>query len=198
MTVASLEWPEDRIERLRALFSGGAVYSEIANALGVSRSAIAGKCKRLGLRRSPAPARPVADKPKREKQALATKVFTAKPVAVRQVQIAAGPGASSASYPFADSANAYPTDARMVTLLDLDPDMCRWPIGEPRDPALRYCGADRAHARPGEDEPIYRFCPFHMKLGTQEGTKLRVRRETSRARAVPTCEREPDLTEVLR
>ncbi len=194
-------WTDADLDRVRAFAKAGESASEIASHFGGrTRNAVIGVCARRGISLGKAARCEMPRKP-REPRKPAPRAAN-KPVAhlppARQAQVSAGPGASEMAYPFARAANIYPTDARLVTLIDLEVQMCRWPIGEPRDPALRYCGADRAHARPGEDEPIYRFCPFHMKLGTQEGTKLRVRRETSRARAVPTCEREPDLTEVLR
>ena len=101
------------------------------------------------------------------------------------------------SYPFARAANVYPTDARLVTLIDLEPEMCRWPVGEPRDPALRYCGADCVASIPGESAPLHPYCPCHMKLGTQPGTRMKMRRAAP-FRCAPAGDREPDLTQVFR
>jgi hypothetical protein len=42
-------WPTDRATRLAELQAAGRSYGEMATALGLSRNAVAGKCKRLGL-----------------------------------------------------------------------------------------------------------------------------------------------------
>ena len=211
-------WTDERIEALKSALSEGQTYAKIAAALDCSRNTVIGKAHRLGLQHGALRTKPPAEKKKRVRKPRPRKPlaqtttaalrhpvvslsFNRTPAAVlarRAAQVSAGPGASSQRYPCAASANTYPNDARMVEIWALSEGLCCWPIGEPGADDFRYCGADQDRGQPGAPKAAHPYCPFHMKLGTQEGTKLRVRRETSRARAVPTCEREPDLTEVLR
>lgn len=48
-----------------------------------------------------------------------------------------------------------PRRAGMVTLMELGPTDCHWPIGDPRDPSFRYCG-QRIHFR--------LYCVEHCRL----------------------------------
>jgi GcrA cell cycle regulator len=48
-------WTDERLERLKQLWSEGLSISQIGEALGVSRNAIAGKAHRMGLPKRPSP-----------------------------------------------------------------------------------------------------------------------------------------------
>ena len=50
MTDSSNAWTEERLAKLRSLWDEGLSISQIGDALGVSRNAIAGKAHRMGLR----------------------------------------------------------------------------------------------------------------------------------------------------
>jgi GcrA cell cycle regulator len=45
------------------------------------------------------------------------------------------------------------------TLLDLQRNDCRWPIGEPRHPDFHFCGAPRLPDRP--------YCELHWQMAFQ-------------------------------
>ena len=54
-----MSWTEERIERLKALWTKGITASQIADELGgVSRNAVIGKAHRLGLQARPSPVKP--------------------------------------------------------------------------------------------------------------------------------------------
>ena len=54
-----MSWTEERIERLKSLWSQGITASQIADELGgVSRNAVIGKAHRLGLQSRPSPVKP--------------------------------------------------------------------------------------------------------------------------------------------
>jgi GcrA cell cycle regulator len=54
-----MSWTEERIERLKSMWTEGATASEIAEKLGgVSRNAVIGKAHRLGLESRPSPVKP--------------------------------------------------------------------------------------------------------------------------------------------
>src|SRR5436190_15392589 len=69
-----MSWTEERIERLRAMWTKGATASQIADELGgVSRNAVIGKAHRLGLESRPSPVKPGEEKEKKAKPAPAPK-----------------------------------------------------------------------------------------------------------------------------
>ena len=65
MTDTANVWTDERLEKLKELWSQGLYISQIGEALGVSRNAIAGKAHRMGLPKRPSPiSRPKVEKPK--------------------------------------------------------------------------------------------------------------------------------------
>jgi GcrA cell cycle regulator len=49
--------------------------------------------------------------------------------------------------------------AQPKRLLDLGPNDCRWPIGEPRSPDFRFCGKPHTPGRP--------YCDHHWEMAFQ-------------------------------
>lgn len=75
-----MSWTEERIERLKSLWSDGATASQIAEDLGgVSRNAVIGKAHRLGLESRPSPVRAGEEKEKKAKSAPAPRAAKAVP-----------------------------------------------------------------------------------------------------------------------
>ncbi|MDV3257787.1 MAG: GcrA cell cycle regulator [Sphingomonas sp.] len=69
-----MSWTEERIERLKAMWSKGATASQIAEELGgVSRNAVIGKAHRLGLESRPSPVKAGEEKEKKARSAPAPK-----------------------------------------------------------------------------------------------------------------------------
>ena len=67
MSDAGNVWTDERLEELKKLWAQGLSISQIGEALGVSRNAIAGKAHRMGLPKRPSPiSKPKAEKPKVE------------------------------------------------------------------------------------------------------------------------------------
>ncbi|HVM38028.1 MAG TPA: GcrA family cell cycle regulator [Sphingomicrobium sp.] len=61
-----MSWTDERIERLKKMWSQGATASQIADELGgVSRNAVIGKAHRLGLDARPSPVKPGEEKEKK-------------------------------------------------------------------------------------------------------------------------------------
>jgi GcrA cell cycle regulator len=54
-----------------------------------------------------------------------------------------------------EKASGATADSRLLTIMDLKADSCRWPIGEPSDPSFSYCGATRVDG--------HSYCPSHCK-----------------------------------
>ena len=93
-----MSWTEERIERLRAMWTKGATASQIADELGgVSRNAVIGKAHRLGLESRPSPVKPGEEKEKKAKAAPAPRV--AKPAPAPK----AAPATSESREPAAET-----------------------------------------------------------------------------------------------
>jgi GcrA cell cycle regulator len=108
-----MSWTDERIERLRALWTKGVTASQIAEDLGgVSRNAVIGKAHRLGLQARPSPVKANEPEPKAKAKpaaapkpapAPAAKSAAAKPASrpepVREIPIAAAPASAAADKP---------------------------------------------------------------------------------------------------
>jgi len=78
-----MSWTDERIDRLKAMWTEGSTASQIAEDLGgVSRNAVIGKAHRLGLESRPSPVRAGEEKEKKAKPAPAA-AATPKPVAAK-------------------------------------------------------------------------------------------------------------------
>ena len=87
-----MSWTDERIERLKKMWSEGATASQIADELGgVSRNAVIGKAHRLGLDARPSPVKPGEEK---EKKAASP---AAKPARADQAGQRAAPAAAESA-----------------------------------------------------------------------------------------------------
>ena len=79
-----MSWTEERIDRLKAMWTKGATASQIAEELGgVSRNAVIGKAHRLGLESRPSPVKAGEEKEKEKKAKAAPAPKAPKPVAAK-------------------------------------------------------------------------------------------------------------------
>lgn len=165
---AGAAWTERRVAILRRMWAGGASASDIARALGgVTRNAVIGKVRKLGLKdRAPgarartgsAAARPAPAKrtprapaiPRRCKRdpnpgaGLAFRTRVPKPRAAQRGDSAPDPAAL----------------ARSVAWADLKPGACVWILGAPDGAASRCCGAAVDPAAAGRALRA-RYCAAH-------------------------------------
>ena len=129
-----MSWTDERIERLKSMWTNGSTASQIAEDLGgVSRNAVIGKAHRLGLESRPSPVKPGEEKDKAKKAAApkpgAVPAASAKPApAARKTE------APAAAAPAADGASA---DA-------------------PRGPGAKFPPAPQRVPTPGETQMQYR------------------------------------------
>ncbi len=119
-----MSWTDERIERLRALWTKGMTASHIAEDLGgVSRNAVIGKAHRLGLQARPSPVK--ASEPEAQ----------AKPAAAAKPRpAAAAPAASVAEAPKPAAAKAKPAAAAPVDDADEDEDDAVEVVAKPTGP----------------------------------------------------------------
>jgi len=152
------EWPEAKIKRLLGLHASGLCYSAIATQLGgCTRSAVAGKIKRLGL----ASASPVLRVPRKPKAAappvtrgvntyggMATKLAHAKRKEKAAFGIAAPwtPEARIVKQPPQPRLRCEPEPIPVTacSIYDLTTETCRWPVGPDTGRGQLFCGAPGA------------------------------------------------------
>ena len=53
-----------------------------------------------------------------------------------------------------------------MTLEKIKGNMCRWPIGDPKDGDFHFCG--------NPSEPSHSYCPNHMDIAHTANTRKRV------------------------
>jgi GcrA cell cycle regulator len=114
----SLDWNANQVAMLRAMHAAGATAREIGKALGVTRNAVIGKSRRLGLSRG---IRPKLPKPR---------VRRRKP-----------PRSPAPKFPFLKRTPPKPPGP--VHFRALEAHHCRWIPGQPE--SQLYCGEPKVH-----------------------------------------------------
>jgi GcrA cell cycle regulator len=174
-----MEWNEETIARLRALWAEGHSTAEIGRRMGVSKNAVVGKAHRLNLPARPSPIR-------RDRSGVSARPATARRVigptlpplsggAIGEAQPAISaplPAPVRAAAPVADSP---PAETRAVAPAPVRAlaaprvgrlTACCWPIGEPGTKSFRFCDQEALTGKP--------YCGEHAQLAY---VKVRDRRE---------------------
>ena len=159
-----MEWSEETIVHLRALWADGHSTAEIGRRLGVSKNAVVGKAHRLDLPARPSPIRrdgPGAGQPRRSVPRAVGP--TLPPLSSTQPlgglhHVGMAPRPRPMPAPPRVQAPAPRPYGRLVA--------CCWPIGEPGTREFRFCDA--------QSEPGKPYCEEHAKRAY---VKLRDRRE---------------------
>lgn len=145
-----MTWTDPRVALVRKLWADGLSASHIANRLGgVSRSAVIGKVHRLGL--SGRAKRRVADRPATPKRSRERRKPNPRIEHLRHVL---GPSHEPRAEP--DTLASAAVGAKRITIADLEPCHCKWPLWETDDDPRAYCGQDRAAGLP--------YCTAHARI----------------------------------
>ena len=157
-----MDWNDETILRLRALWDEGHSTAEIGRRMGVTKNAVVGKAHRLDLPARPSPIRRVTEAghvPRRE-QAKRTVGPTLPAAPAVAAAVAAEPAARPVIRPQVQlRAVAPPRPSSRVST-------CCWPIGDPGTPSFRFCDAGALNNKP--------YCAEHAALAY---VKVRDRRE---------------------
>lgn len=153
-----ISWTDERVERLKALWSEGLSASQIAGELGgVTRNAVIGKVHRLGLsgRAKPQPqaARPRPVRP----PAMPLRPVTVTAVSgnlALMVQSIVETAPQPVLLPEPEVASV-----ERATILTLTEQMCKWPIGDPGRGDFYFCGRRSDVGTP--------YCAHHARLAYQ-------------------------------
>ena len=177
-----MNWTDERVEKLKKLWSEGLSASQIAAQLGgVSRNAVIGKVHRLNLPgRAKSGGTPAAARPKRPAAAPASRpaVATARPAAATrpvarmaeagrtQDEIAADFAAPAERLPVPANTNAVVVPmSRRLELTQLTERTCKWPIGDPLNDDFHFCGNESPDNSP--------YCTYHQRLAYQPSAERR-------------------------
>jgi GcrA cell cycle regulator len=177
-----MEWTDESIARLRALWAEGHSTAEIGRRMGISKNAVVGKAHRLNLPPRPSPIRrdaegapPRRPQPKRVTgptlpplAAAAAPAPNAVPLAPPAAAVAAPSAPPVRTQPPAEAVAAVAKAApvRAVPVSSRRTAACCWPIGEPGTKSFRFCDAAASPNKP--------YCPEHAMVAY---VKVRDRRD---------------------
>ncbi len=178
-----MEWTDETIARLRALWTEGYSTAEIGRRLGISKNAVVGKAHRLDLAARPSPIRPSPEGPRSRPLARRGTGPTLPPLASTRPTSHAGAAPSAARVPSGTvqprsfgalalkaAPSAQPAPAPRLAAVAPRPYgrvvTCCWPIGEPGTRSFHFCDAESVPGKP--------YCTDHAELAY---VKVRDRRE---------------------
>ncbi len=145
-----MEWTEEAIARLRALWAEGLSTAEIGRRLNISKNAVVGKAHRLNLPARPSPIRRLEGE------------AAARPATPKRTQGPTLPPLSAsmaAPMPQMRAIMPAPKYSQRAT-------PCCWPIGEPGKPSFHFCNAASTPGKP--------YCEEHASIAY---VRVRDRRE---------------------
>ncbi len=164
-----MSWTDERVEQLKQMWMDGLSASQIAARLGgVTRNAVIGKVHRLGLSGRGAP----------------TRVTRRRPVAPRPPRVQSVPTQARRESEPAVQPAPEPEDLEIIsdpdshaTVLELNEQTCKWPIGDPGEENFHFCGQRSAPGLP--------YCAAHAKKAYQPLPSRRERKDRQQQRQFP-------------
>lgn len=171
-----MNWTDERVEKLKKLWSEGLSASQIASQLGgVSRNAVIGKVHRLSLpgrAKAGGTATSARTAAKRTTSAPRAPNYASR-VVTRTVTRASGANLikeeveieSGEVVEFVPASNVVVPISRRLSLTELTERTCKWPVGDPMAEDFHFCGCDSNESSP--------YCKFHAKLAYQPVSERR-------------------------
>ena len=185
-----MAWTEDRVEKLKSMWTEGNSASQIAKELGgVTRNAVIGKVHRLGLsnragsiktkRDKPASRTPKKSRTKISSPKIKTVIDThipeknaiipmRKPILTPGQPLPPQPSANEISPEALATVKEVEKDAKKLSLLELTEKTCKWPIGDPATDEFWFCGLTTQTGKP--------YCEAHVGVAFQPVSNRRERR----------------------
>lgn len=182
----SLGWTDERVELLKKLWMEGLSASQIAGELGdgVTRNAVIGKVHRLKLsarakptntapRSRPAPrpaprrvASPVSSGiPSHLSQKPRPAQTMSRPQVMGATALAMTPELQTEVYVAPQTAELFIPEDKRLSLLQLNEQTCKWPIGDPLTKDFYFCGGHAQESGP--------YCEFHSRKAYHQLDKKR-------------------------
>jgi GcrA cell cycle regulator len=167
-----MNWTDERVEKLKRLWSEGLSASQIAAQLGgVSRNAVIGKVHRLNLPgRAKAGGVAAANRTQTKRPAAAAPrpaAFASRVAPARPAARAVGATAlqdeidvdTVQDIVVAPKGNVVVPISKQLSLTDLTERTCKWPVGDPLKDDFHFCGCESPDASP--------YCAYHARLAYQ-------------------------------
>jgi GcrA cell cycle regulator len=162
-----MSWTDERVELLKKLWSDGLSASQIAAELGgITRNAVIGKVHRLGLSGRAKSGSSASPRPRKPRSA--SHMLRIGRASIR------GNTALAHAYDFELETepelidNIIPIGQRR-TILELNEQTCRWPVGDPGSSDFFFCGGNAITGLP--------YCAYHARVAYQPpGERRRDRR----------------------
>jgi GcrA cell cycle regulator len=158
-----MSWTDERVELLKKLWSDGLSASQIAAELGgITRNAVIGKVHRLGLSGRAKSTSSAA--PRQRKARAPSHMMRIGRPAIR------GNTALAHAYEVETEAepelldNVIPIGQRR-TILELNEQTCRWPVGDPSSGDFFFCGGNTLDGLP--------YCAYHSRVAYQPASDRR-------------------------
>jgi len=161
-------WTPERDAELTSLHAAGKSYAQMGAAMSMTRSAVGGRLKRLGLVKPSAPYRPRSETPRtpearakrlaawkkryRDKQAASGKMPT--PRKLTRIINASGHIMRATGNIPQPKPKLVEVPTHTISFDDLAPGLCKWPFGES---PFRYCGC----AALPKDKGFDPYCSAH-------------------------------------
>ena len=162
-----MEWNDETIARIRALWSEGHSTAEIGRRMGISKNAVVGKAHRLSLPARPSPIRRGTGEKRASTRSPIRRVTGPTLPALQSV-----PRPVQAAPPAPIGFAPAPKPPVVLRTVPSQPrpsgriSSCCWPLGEPGTPDFHFCGDPTMPAKP--------YCDEHAALAY---VKVRDRRE---------------------
>lgn len=170
-----MSWTDERVEQLKRLWMEGLSASQIAAQLGegVTRNAVIGKVHRLKLsaRAKPATSTPhqrsVNRTPRRSVSSSSPSSASSVSGSVRRRLMNAAPVVGATALKASEDvetqalqvvetqADSATPEPRRVSLLSLNENTCKWPLGDPLSKDFSFCGRESEEGKP--------YCEFHSR-----------------------------------
>lgn len=154
-------WPDEKVAKLKEMHAANAAYGVIANALGVTRNAVCGKIKRLGMS-VPMSVRFGPEFKSKRQQKPGWVRFKAK---VRPERVAL-----FEKFPVADpSLDLESRTDLSCEIVGLTQENCHWPVGDVGSESFFFCGQEAIKGRP--------YCGAHCRIAYEprKGARPRFR-----------------------
>ncbi|KQV84047.1 GcrA family cell cycle regulator [Rhizobium sp. Root1220] len=164
-----MNWTDERVEKLKKLWSEGLSASQIAAQLGgVSRNAVIGKVHRLCLpgRAKAGGTSSATRTPKRTTTAprapnyasrITTRTVTRQQGATmlkEEIEVGA-----IEEVRFRPASNVVVPISRRLGLTELTERTCKWPVGDPLTDDFHFCGCESPDSSP--------YCTYHQRMAYQ-------------------------------
>lgn len=161
-----MSWTDERIERLKKLWSEGLSASQIAAELGgVTRNAVIGKVHRLHLSGRVKTSGASTQRSRKAVRAPARATTTQRVVTQRGNLAVVQTVEVEEVVAYRPAEEVVVPISRRISIMELREGTCRWPLGDPLDPDFVFCGGDCDVGKP--------YCGAHATVAFQPSFERR-------------------------